>query len=534
MTNDENSPELDLQPMEAPEGPASIFRASDLTVKLPDTQSAALSGFTLDIQRGDVIAILGSLGADREALCAVMTRTLPSGTRLRGDLQFASTTSEKRKPIIYLGAPARCLSPYTTVSAQLARYLSRVLGVPLASAQEELHQRLGQIAGAPDIDRLRARPGALSPAEILLALLAAALAQNPFAILADEPTDGLDPRERDAFLGTLQHERGSRDLALIYLTGNPSIAAKLNGRVAVLRNGHLVEEGPARRLRSTGAHAYTQQLFRSVPKIAAPETLRRAARAEPLLQVRGFAFDKPKKHAVSDPALAITFDLPRGGSLALIGERGSGRRALARAATGLGPVPQGRVVFDAVDLGILSSSMAARLRRRIAFVIGERGGLDSRMRILDVVLEPMRHLPKRAEDMRQAALTMLARVGLADAPLLHRVSTLSELDHRRLQIARVLAAGPQLVVLYEPLAGLDVLGQALILDLLKDLRTREGAAFLLITADFAVASALCEDALVMRDSKIVERGPLANILTAPQDAYTQTLISATEAGFSAA
>lgn len=523
MSNNTLTPETP-----APETPAPVFSAQDLSITLPGTRAPAISGLSLDVAPGEILAVLARHGSGAETLCDLLAGALPMGTKVTGAHQLGGAPSRKQTRFAYIGDGHRALSPYADAAKQLTKILGRALRLPLGGAREELRGALATLKDAPDFESLRALPAKIAPLNLALAMFAVALAQNPVAILADDPAEAMDPREREIFLGQILAEQKKRGFALLYFTGDPAQAARLGGRIAVLRDGVLVEEGPVRRMRSAQAHAYTQTLFRSLPGQIPADEKRRGPNSEPLLQVWTFAFEKPKKNTRVDPSQGITFDLKRGASLALIGERGSGRRDLARAVAGLAPVPYGRVIFDAVDVGILSPGMVTRLHRRIAFITGDDSVLDPRMRVAEVALEPMRGRVKlRPDEMRQTALAMLTRVGLGETALSARSASLSPLDRRRLQVARVLTASPQLVVLYEPLAGLDVLGKALMLDLLRELRAREGAAFLLITADFAIASALCEEAMVLKDRRVVERGPLAAMLRAPQNPYTAALVAAT-------
>src|SRR5262249_30754172 len=145
-------------------------------------------------------------------------------------------------------------------------------------------------------------------------------------------------------------------------------AANIRGRVIVLRQGRVIEEGDFDKLAGGQAHAYTRTLFKALPKPG--EALpARSMRGEPLLQVHALDF-RPPGDKGPRPRDGLTFELRRGAALALIGEEGSGRRALMRALLGLAPYSGGRVVLDQVDMSILSAAMTARLRRRIAFITG--------------------------------------------------------------------------------------------------------------------------------------------------------------------
>jgi ABC-type glutathione transport system ATPase component len=240
------------------------------------------------------------------------------------------------------------------------------------------------------------------------------------------------------------------------------------------------------------------------------------------LQVHGLSFEP---HATMREGL--TFELRRGAALALVGEAGSGRGKLLRALLGFEKAPSGRVLFDAVDLYRLSEAMAARIRRRIAFVTGQDDSLDPRMTIFDTVDEPLRaHLSLSRDLIAGYRDVALKRVGLASHNGKEQVANLSVFDRRRLQVARAFVGAPLLVVVDEPLRGLDAFAQTIMRDVLVDFRATQGPTFLVITSDFTVAQALADDAMVFHEKKLVERGSIAHILREPKHAATKALIDA--------
>jgi len=251
---------------------------------------------------------------------------------------------------------------------------------------------------------------------------------------------------------------------------------------------------------------------------------RGAARGEPLLRVQGVQLATRGKPSARDK---LNFELRRGASLALIGEIGSGRRALARALLGLDRVTGGRIVFDQVDIGVLNAAMMARLRRRVAFITGDDDALDPRMTIFDTVSEPLRaHLAMPRDLIAHNRDAALKRVGLAALPGSHTVAALSPFDRRRLQIARAIVSQPLLAVIDEPLRGLDAFAQSVVRDLLRNFRSNEGPALLVITSDFGLARGFCEEGFVFNDGRVVERGTIATLLRTPQDPHTKKLLEA--------
>ncbi len=507
--------------------PATVFEAQDLSVRSSRAGRTLLANLSLQMKAGEILTVLGRDGSGRETLRDVLMQSLPADAVITGRLLLGERINGKQPRFACLAsATLPALSPHAPAGEQLVRVLAHRTRLVRAAAEADFAIALERLPGAPKFDRLRARPSALSLRERALAYLALALAQSPDAVLADDAAAGLDPTEAEEVLGLLLKEQTRHGFALMYFTGDPQIPLRLGGRVAVLRDGTLVEEGPIEQLAGQNAHAYTQALFESVPRLGRAEAPRASPRSEPLLQVRSLVFDKPiERHA--RPPEGITFDLRRGASMALVGERGSGRRDIVQAVLGLSPHYHGRIIFDSVDLGVLSPEMCARLRRRVAFITGDDHALDPRMTVYETVTEPVRaHINLGEEENRRTAETVLKRVGLGDMAPRKRVGELNVLDSRRLQIARALAGGPHLVVLYEPLAGLDATGQALVLDLLKDFRRRDGAATIVITANFAVAEALAEEILVVRGREIIERGFVTELLRAPQETYTAALIAA--------
>jgi peptide/nickel transport system ATP-binding protein len=176
---------------------------------------------------------------------------------------------------------------------------------------------------------------------------------------------------------------------------------------------------------------------------------------------------------------------------------------------------------------VLAKNMIPRLRRRIAFVAGADDMLDPRMTVWDTVAEPLRtHLDLPRHVVANYRDTALKRVGLASLPGGRAVADLSPFDKRRLQVARAIVSAPVLAVIDEPLRGLDAFAQAVMRDLLKNFRTLEGPAFLVITSDITVAQALAEELMVFKNGRIVERGALAEIMRNPKDAYTRSLVEA--------
>lgn len=492
-----------------------------------------LDKFSCKLDRGETLIVLGDDRSGKDALLRVLGGFAERGDEISGTAKLGAgdeqpASRRMRSPIraVYLpGTECVPLNPNATVASQLARVVARRHESPRESGREELRLALEKLPGAPAFDALDQKPSAVPAMTLSWALLAAALAQSPDLLIADHAFAGLTPVETKAIVAALQAEQARTGFGLIYLARGLLTAANIRGRVIVLRQGRVIEEGDFEKLAGGQAHAYTRTLFKALakPGEALPA---RTMRGEPLLQVHGLDF-RPPDDKGPKPRDGLTFELRRGASLALIGEEGSGRRMLVQALLGLQPFSGGRVVLDQVDMSILSVAMTARLRRRIAFITGQDDALDPRMSLWDTVDEPLRaHLGLSRDMVAGHRDTALKRVGLASYDGRAAVATLSRFDKRRLQVARAIVSAPFLAVIDEPLRGLDAFAQSIMKELLEDLRRQEGPAFLIITADVGVAQALAEDAMFFKAGRVVERGPLREILKNPKDEETRHLIEA--------
>jgi peptide/nickel transport system ATP-binding protein len=516
--------------------PQRLLTVSDLTARREGREQAELDRLSLSLDSGETIVVLGEPGSGKGALMRALCGAPERGENFTGTVQFGAAAGQ---PIAALRRGSRCfaywpnsarplLSPHAPASEQFSRMIARKLGISQVTAEAEFALALERLAAAPPPALFAQAPGTIEPEKLSWGLLAAALAQTPEILLADQPMVQLSPSSARALMEALLREQRRLGFGLLYAATRADVARWLDGRVIVLRQGRIVEEGSILRLAGEQSHPYTRTFFRQPPVPSKAVVVSRpAGRGEPVLQAFGLQLRRRRDKRKQEP---LTFELRRGASLALIGEDGSGRRALVRTLVGLERPLSGRVVFDSVDIGILSQTMLSRLRRRFAMVAGDDAALDPRLTVADTVEEPLRTQLSLSRELlaayRDAALK---RVGLASVAAGQSVRALSSFDNRRLQIARAMAAAPLLVILDEPGRGLDVPSRNAVHDLLREFSKQDGPAFLAITSDFAVARALAQDALVFDAGRVAERGSISDLLQSPKEAATRRLIDV--AGF---
>jgi peptide/nickel transport system ATP-binding protein len=506
--------------------PRIALEVSDLSVG-PRRGRIELDRVSLKVMPGETVVLFGERGCGKEVLVRAVGGALTRQETMTGTLRLGNGDAAIR--LAYLPGPyMKPLSPHASVVAQLSRVIMRKLNVPESAAREELRLALARLDGAPSFETLADVPTKLAPHDLSFALLAAATAQTPELVLAEHFVADIALIPARRLITALLSEQKRLGFALLYSARGAHVLNWLGGRVLVMRSGRIVEEGSAERLASGAAHAYTQTLFRGLPRLSLEASPRTTPRGEPMLQVRGLELGQTGKSERALSREGLTFELRRGAAIALVGEEGSGRRRLARTLIGLERPGAGRIVLDSVDIGILNEGMLQRMRRRVAFIVGTDDVLDDRMTLWDTVAEPLRaHLNATRDVIATQAEGALKRVGLAGRST--TVAELTPFDRRRLQIARAIVTQPHIAIIDEPLRGLDAFGQGVIRDLLKEFRRQEGPAFLVVTADFSIADAFAEEAFVFEKGRVIERGSLAQLLRNPKEAETKRLIDAVTA-----
>ncbi|MFM9607528.1 ATP-binding cassette domain-containing protein [Streptomyces niveiscabiei] len=245
----------------------------------------------------------------------------------------------------------------------------------------------------------------------------------------------------------------------------------------------------------------------------------------PFLAVEDLVVDYP---APGGPVRAVDhvgFSVPRGGSLAVVGESGCGKSTLARAIVRLLKPAGGRIVLDGTDLAALSERQLRPLRRRVQMVFQDPyGSLDPHLTAEETVAEPLRlaGVKDKAERRRRAA-ELLDRVGLPASALQRRPGEFSGGQRQRIGIARALASGPDLLVCDEATSALDVSVQAQVLDLLRELQAETGITYIVIAHHLGVVREISSEVVVLKAGRVVERGRTADVLASPADPYTRAL-----------
>ncbi|MCI0736576.1 MAG: ATP-binding cassette domain-containing protein, partial [Beijerinckiaceae bacterium] len=308
------------------------------------------------------------------------------------------------------------------------------------------------------------------------------------------------------------------------------LVRRIADSVHVMREGKIVEAGPAAEVIANPCHDYTRMLLAAMPRARGHRRMDGTVllRAKDLcvrFPLRGGVFSRKREIKAVD---RVSLTLGEGRTLGIAGESGSGKSTLARALLRLVPA-SGMVSFGERDLTRLDRAAMRPLRRSMQLVFQDPySSLSPLMRIGGIVTEGLRvHEPAMTRRERDARAALALEEVLLDPDLRHRFPReLSGGQRQRVAIARAMILKPRLVVLDEPASALDRAVQIEILALLERLQQTHGLAYIFISHDLAVIRAVADDIAVMKDGRIIEQGPAQEIVERPRENYTRALIAA--------
>jgi ABC-type microcin C transport system duplicated ATPase subunit YejF len=503
----------------------------------------AVEQISFHIDRGETFALVGESGSGKSVTALSVLRLLPmAGHILSGEICMDGVDLlrvSERSMGTYRGGrigvifqdPSTALNPVMTVGQQIREVLAIHVRDDSRSHPARVIRLLQQV-GLPRVETMvDAYPHQLSGGQRQRVMIAMALAGEPDLLIADEPTTALDVTIQAQILELLQRIQQETGMALWLITHDLGIVHQMAHRVAVMHQGHILEQSTHAGFFAGPAHDYSQSLLKAMPRIqrCRERPLRETSgHDEPLLVLEDFSLHFPIRkgllkrqvgafRAVDQVSLAIG----QGETLALVGESGCGKTTLGKALLGLLPGATGTVRW-ARQLGGHIPSFA-----QIVFQ-DPYAAMNPRMTVGEVIEEGMRALRPdwTLSSRRQRCDEMLVAVGLDAGDRIRYPHEFSGGQRQRICIARALAVEPRLVILDEPTSALDVSVQAHILALLRDLRERYGLSYLFITHDLGVVAEVADRVAVMFRGQIVETGEVAQVLLNPREAYTRQLLQA--------
>ncbi|MBY6706799.1 ABC transporter ATP-binding protein [Rhodococcus sp. BP-241] len=518
----------------------SLLRVDGLRVSYGATE--AVRGVDFEIARGEVLALVGESGSGKTTTAqAIIGLLAGSGTVTGGTVTFdgdrvddAGHRRWEKLRGAHIGLvpqdPTTSLNPVKRVGEQVAEVL-RIHGRADRRSAAAAVVRILDEAGIDNPDlRARQYPQDLSGGQRQRVLIGVALACEPELVIADEPTSALDVTVHRRILDHLADRIAEHGTSVLLITHDLGVAADRADRIAVMRDGEIVEIGPAREVLENPTADYTRSLIASAPSLTSVRLPRATREAQPvLLSLRHvsktFRIGRGQNLTAVD---GVSLDVERGRTVSIVGESGSGKSTTARIALRLENPSAGSVVFDGDDITSARGRELRTLRRRFQIVYqNPYASLNPALRVRDIVAEPLVAFGLGSRSTRPARVAeLLEQVALAPEYLDRRPAELSGGQRQRVAIARALALHPELLVLDEPVSALDVSVQAQILELLTRLQDELDLSYLFISHDLAVVRQISDTVLVMRNGRVVESGSAEDVFDRPQHEYTRELRNA--------
>lgn len=574
-------------------GATSVAVAWDevrVSYRTPDgDELVAVDGVTLHVPAGATVGLAGESGCGKTTLAMAVLRLLPRSARISGtvsldgeDLAGMSfgrlrTVRWTEAAIVFQGA-MHSLNPVRTVGHQIAEAIElhapgRGGRAPGNRPSAVTLARIDELLGLVDLPTTLSRsyPHELSGGQKQRVMIAMALACDPDVIIADEPTTALDVVVQAQVLDVLSGLVRSRGLTLIMISHDLAVLGAVCERIVVMRDGVIVEQGPASRILTDPRHEHTAELAAAFPVIgdpasrlvvgragsaaqapppgvpsteSAPTEPRRdptvepvgarpdqdahdhATPAAPLLEVKDLVIDFRARGRRVRAVDHVSLSCRSSEIVALVGQSGSGKTTLARSVLGLQRPSAGMINYAGRPLPTRRRELLS-YRQQVQFVLQDpSASLNPKHTVYEAVAEGIR-IHRLPGDEAERVATALRRAELSP-PQRYFAALPQELSggqRQRVVIAGALALEPSYLVADEPVASLDASVRGEILALLLELKRTLGLGALVITHDLGLAWNIADRVVVMHRGRIVEDGPVEQVLLDPQHDYTRTLLS---------
>ena len=548
----------------------SFLKIKDLSVdyKMRKDTIYAAKNVNIEVNKGEILGLVGESGSGKSTVGNAIINLIDepgkvsSGSVMLGNLNIHespnNTIKYRGKKIgLIFQDPQTSLNPILTIGEQLIETILTHLDLSKEEAKDKAISLLKEVGIKDAENRFDNYPHQFSGGMRQRVVISLSLCCEPELLIADEPTTALDVSIQSQILDLIKKLTKERNLAVILITHDMGVIAETANRVAVMKNGNVVEIGSTKEILTNPKETYTKSLVRSVPptnkkisrfvivekenennkennlKILNRWTNKKIIEQD-LIQVKNLSktfddnfFTENSKNsilAVND----VSFNIKEGESFGLVGESGSGKSTIAKMIVNLYKPSKGDIFFDNVCVTKIKHNLEMmKFRKQIQMIFQDPySSLNGRLKVKDIVSEPIKlHNPSISKnDLDSYVFDLLESVELTQNSADRYPHEFSGGQRQRISIARALATQPRLLVCDEPTSALDVSIQAQILNLLKDIQEQLNLTILFISHDLPVVRQMCDRIGVLKDGKLCEVSNTEELFLKPQHNYTKELL----------
>ena len=517
----------------------------DLTIALPVSgdRAQAVSDVSFEVRKGEILCLVGESGSGKSVIAQAIMGLLPTALPLTGGEillegeSIAGASEARRRELrgarmsMIFQEPMSALNPVMRCGEQIDEVLRQHRALAPGERRARILDIIREVA-LPDPERILASyPHQLSGGQRQRIMIAMALVLEPALLIADEPTTALDVTTQAQILRLIIDLQKRHGMAVLFITHDFGVVAEIAHRVAVLREGRLLELGPKLAVLGTPRDPCTRMLIGAVPTLKARHRSVDPAAAV-VLQTRGLSKTYSErgwlgKRRTVAAATDVSLEVRKGQTLGIVGESGSGKSTVARCIVRLIEPTAGEIRLAGVDLAPMSPRALRPLRRRVQIVFQDPyRSLNPRRSVGEAIIEGLLNYGVARATALERARRLMELVRMEPAALDRYPHQFSGGQRQRICIARALAMEPELLVADEAVSALDVSVQAQVLALLEESRSRLSLAMLFITHDLRVAAQVCDHVAVMQQGRVVEYGPVQDVFQHPRHPYTRALFAA--------
>ena len=549
----------------------SFLKINDLSVdyKMRRETIYAAKNVNIDVNRGEILGLVGESGSGKSTVGNAIINLIDEpgkvsngsivldGIDIHKDTENITKYRGNKIGLIFQD-PQTSLNPILTIGDQLIETIQTHLNLSSEEAKNKSINLLKEVGIKDAESRFNNYPHQFSGGMRQRVVISLALCCEPELLIADEPTTALDVSIQSQILELIKRLTKERNLAVILITHDMGVIAETTDRVAVMKNGVLVEIGQTKEILTKPKEIYTRSLVSSVPptdkKISRFKIIEKEKKSQTatnikilnrwvkkeisnkdLVQVKNLSktfddsfFTESSKNsvmAVND----VSFNIKEGQSFGLVGESGSGKSTIAKMIVNLFRPTLGDIYFNDVCITkIKSNKEMMKFRKQIQMIFQDPySSLNGRLKVKDIVSEPIKlHNPSiSSKDIDSYIYDLLESVELTQQSAERYPHEFSGGQRQRISIARALATQPRLLVCDEPTSALDVSIQAQILNLLKDLQEQLNLTILFISHDLPVVRQMCDRIAVLKNGKLCEISKTEELFKNPSHDYTKELLT---------